>query len=332
LQRRGKGITKKYTDYSLLLAARQTRRGGPHRALICKGCVFFSADNLSNAKPILKEDREEFALGFALVHYWMNEGIKKFETKGKAGETKELTQINDMSVFRPIEVESLTYDEWKVAISPLMFLKEKRDSLVKARMCANGRKQKNGTWSKQETTSPTVAMELVFITAVIDTHKGRKIACFDIPEAFLHANVDKDITMVLKGRLAELMVQVAPNLYRKYIAVNKKGTSIRYVKMQKALYGLLRSALLFYKKLVANLESDGFVLNPYDPCVPNKVVDGKQITVRWHVDDLKVSHCDPAQVTNFGECHRPPNHGIGGILIPLKWRDSLKASCRSKRR
>jgi hypothetical protein len=89
----------------------------------------------------------------------------------------------------------------------------------------------------------------------------------------------------------------------KYITVDKKGTVILYVKMQKVLYGLLRSALLFYKKLVANLESDGFVLNPYDPCVANtdKVVDGKQMTVCWHVDDLKVSHCDPAQVTIFGE-------------------------------
>jgi len=107
--------------------------------------------------------------------------------------------------------------------------------------------------------------------------------------------------MVLKGRLAELMVQVAPNLYRKYITVDKKGTTILYVKMQKALYELLRSALLFYNKLVADLESDGFVLNPYDSCVANKIVDGKQMTVCWHVDDLKVSHCDPVQVTIFGE-------------------------------
>jgi hypothetical protein len=147
----------------------------------------------------------------------------------------------------------------------------------------------------------TVATESVFITAIINAHEGRNVACFNIPGAFLHADVDKDITMVLKGRLAELMVQVAPNLYRKYITVDKKGTAILYVKMQKALYGLLRSALLFYKKLLADLESDGFVLNPYDPCVANKVVDGKQMTVCWHVDDLKVSHPDPAQVTIFEE-------------------------------
>jgi hypothetical protein len=131
-------------------------------------------------------------------------------------------------------------------------------------MCADGRKQKDGTWSKHETTSPTVATESVFITAVINAHEGRDVACFDTPGAFLHAESDEDITMVLKGRLAELMVQVAPNLYRKYITVDRKGLAILYVKMQKALYGLLRSALLFYNKLVADLESNGFVLNPYD--------------------------------------------------------------------
>ncbi len=42
------------------------------------------------------------------MHYLMNAGIKKFETKGEAGVTKELTQMHDMRVFRPIEVESLT--------------------------------------------------------------------------------------------------------------------------------------------------------------------------------------------------------------------------------
>jgi hypothetical protein len=215
--------------------------------------------------------------------------------------TNELTQMHDTNVFRPIEVESLTYDKKKEALSLLMFLKEKRDSLIKVRMCADGCKQKDGTWAKQDTTSLTVATESVFITAVIGVHEGRDVACFNIPGAFLHTDVDEDITIVFKCRLAELMVQVAPNLYRKYITVNRKGTAILYVKMQKALYRLLRSALLFYKKLVADLESDVFVLNPYDSCVANKVVDGKQMTVCWHVDNLKVSHCDSAQVTILGK-------------------------------
>ena len=68
---------------SLLMAARQARRGGQRQALIRGGCVFFSSDDLSDAKPIPKEDREEFALGVALVHYSMNAGIKSLRQRAK---------------------------------------------------------------------------------------------------------------------------------------------------------------------------------------------------------------------------------------------------------
>jgi hypothetical protein len=166
-------------------------------------------------------------------------------------------------------------------------------------MCVDGRGQQ-GDWSKQDTTSPTVSTKLVFITAVMDAHEGQDVACVGIPGAFLHADLDEDIIMILKGQLAKLIVQVAPNLYREYISVDRKGKAILYVKMQKAIYGLLRSALLFYRKLVSDLESSGFVINPYDPCVANKVINGKQMTVCWHVDDLKVSHMEPEEVTKFG--------------------------------
>jgi hypothetical protein len=98
-------------------------------------------------------------------------------------------------------------------------------------------------------------MELVVITVVMDAHKGQDVACFDISGAFLHADSNTDIMMILKGRLAKLMVQVAPNLYRKYIKVDRQGTAILYIKMQKGIYRLLRCALLFYMKLVADLES-----------------------------------------------------------------------------
>jgi len=72
-----------------------------------------------------------------------------------------------------------------------------------------------------------------------------------------------------------------------------------YVQMNKALYGLLKSALLFYKKLQKDLEGYGFVINPYDRCVANAMINGHQMTVTWHVDDLKVSHKDPFEITKF---------------------------------
>ena len=60
----------------------------------------------------------------------------------------------------------------------------------------------------------------------------------------------------------------------------------------KAIYGMLQSALLFYQQFRKDLEEYGFIFNPYDPCVANKMVNGKQFTITFHVDDLKASHED----------------------------------------
>jgi hypothetical protein len=69
------------------------------------------------------------------------------------------------------------------------------------------------------------------------------------------------------------------------------------VKLIKALYGYLRSALLFYLKLVDDLKSRGFKSNLYDPSVINMMVNGKQLTITWHADDLKLSHVESNVVT-----------------------------------
>ena len=60
---------------------------------------------------------------------------------------------------------------------------------------------------------------------------------------------------------------------------------------------MLRAALLFYKKLRSDLKNMGFEVNLYDPCVANKMVDGKQMTICWHVDDLNVSHVEKSAVS-----------------------------------
>ena len=63
--------------------------------------------------------------------------------------------------------------------------------------------------------------------------------CYDVPSAFVNTEVDGDVIMVLKGDLADMMVQIAPEVYRKYITTDMKGTRALYVKLQKALYGLM---------------------------------------------------------------------------------------------
>ena len=48
-----------------------------------------------------------------------------------------------------------------------------------------------------------------------------------------------------------------------------------------------------------HLKEMGFVLNPYDSCVANCIIKGKQCTIAWYVDDTKISHVDPAVVTSI---------------------------------
>ena len=55
----------------------------------------------------------------------------------------------------------------------------------------------------------------------------------------------------------------------------------------------MEASLMFYQKLLKDLEEKGFKTNPYDPCVANKEVNGSQFTIKWHVDDLKLSYKDP---------------------------------------
>ncbi len=104
-----------------------------------------------------------------------------------------------------------------------------------------------------------VLTELTFIMAAIAAKERQLVQCNKVPSAFVNTDVDEDILIVLKGELAGMMEQIAPQIDRKYIAVDKKGTKILYMKLQKVLYGLMRASLLFYRKLQKNLRNTGWL-------------------------------------------------------------------------
>ena len=183
-------------------------------------------------------------------------------------------------------------------LTSLMFLTRKRLGEIKARMCANGSTQRSYI-AKEEATALMVTSEAIFIQGTIFAYEGRDVATCDIPGAFLQVDNPDYVLMRLDGILAELMVQVARAFYRKYVTTNVNGKAVLYVQLEKAVYGMMKSALLFYCKLVADITSLGYVINPYDPCVSNKMINGKQITICWHVDDLIIGHVESSVVTTF---------------------------------
>ncbi len=126
--------------------------------------------------------------------------------------------------------------------------------------------------AKKEAAAPTVALEYVFVTETIDAKEKQRVVTIDIPGAFLHANNEDYVVMKMNGLLAELMVKTDPKIHQKYVTI-EKGRQVLYLRLQKALYGMIKSTLLFYRKLIKELKEMGFEINPYDPCVANKLVD-----------------------------------------------------------
>ena len=184
----------------------------------------------------------------------------------------------------------------------LIFLVEKWDGIIKARTCANGSTQRV-YYNKEDSASPTASIESIFITSIIEAAECRDIAIVDIPNAFIQTNVGKDkdgdnIIMKVRGPLVDMLVELDPVLYKDMVEI-EKGKKVLYLVVKKAIYGMPQSALLFYKKLRGDLEEQGFKVNPYDPCTANKMINGAQCTVVWHVDDLKVSHKDPKVIDKF---------------------------------
>ena len=78
-------------------------------------------------------------------------------------------------------------------------------------------------------------------------------------------------------------------------------------------------ALLFCKLISNTLKAWGFKINEYDQCMANKTINGRQCTVVWHVDDLKISHVDKKVVED-----------IIGLLKEKFGKESLLTTTRGK--
>ena len=90
-----------------------------------------------------------------------------------------------------------------------------------------------------DATTPTVSTESVLTTSTIDAHEGRNVRIYNTPGAFLSADMYEDVKMALYGRLAELMVNIVPKIYRHYV-IYEKGKTVLYVTLNKGLCGCLR--------------------------------------------------------------------------------------------
>jgi hypothetical protein len=142
----------------------------------------------------------------------------------------------------------------------------------------------------------------VLLSCIIDAEEERDVTVVDIPNAFVQTRVknEKDMAFIkIRGILVDILLEIAPDVYKSYASKEKKGSKKLLVQCQNALYSTMVASLLYYWKFVKSLTDIDFVINPYDPCVANKMIEGDQMTICFNVV-LNYSHsrippCAPAR-------------------------------------
>jgi hypothetical protein len=153
---------------------------------------------------------------------------------------------------------------------------------------------------KSSISAPVISTDALFTTLVIDAIEGRDVATVDMPGAFLQTDTKPGTFFKMTGPMVDILCQINPKLYEPYVTT-EKGKKMLYTEASKAIYGMVDSAFLFWLYLSSYLAENRFEMNPYDVCCMNKVINGKQCTIVWHVDDLKVSNISANVVTDVIE-------------------------------
>ena len=135
-----------------------------------------------------------------------------------------------------------------------------------------------------DVSSPTVSTEAIFVNVALAARERRHVVTLDVGTKYLYAHNRFENYMELKAPFAAAIVKQNPK-WRKYL--DAKGKMV--VRLKKALYGCIESALLWYEYLTNVLGELGFKANAYEPCVLNAMMNDIQVTITLHVDDLLVS-------------------------------------------
>ena len=262
------------------------------------GQQFMSFDSTGKSTTPGRTEMHHQVVGHVMTQMTANAGIKKHGDRAVEALLEEFCQLDDKGVFEPKDAKILTGQQKRDALRAINLIKEKRCGKLKGRTCADGRSQR-GLYTKEQTASPTVSTDSLMLSLMIDALEQRDVATADVAGAYLHAEMDEFVLIKLTGDAVNIMCK-ANKKYEAYVTL-EGGHRVLYLQLMKALYGCVRSALLWYELFSTTLQGMGFELNPYDLCVANKNVRGKQCTIAWYVDDTKISHADSTVVTEVIE-------------------------------
>ena len=182
---------------------------------------------------------------FATHQMSLKTGLRTFGDDGMKAVEKEMRQLHDRDVMKPVHKNYLIPEQRREALAYLMFLRRKHCGKIKGRGCADGQKQRPNIM-KEDSTAPMVGMEAIFLTTVIDTMEWRNVVVLDVPGAFMQAEIDELVHMRFTEAMVTLLSEIDYEMYKNYVVI-EKGERVMYMELLKALYGTLRAAHLFWQ-------------------------------------------------------------------------------------
>ena len=132
----------------------------------------------------------------------------------------------------------------------------------RVRLVFDGSRQSASTY--KETYAPTVRAESVRLFHIFCVEEGLHIGQYDVPQAFLKADIDHDIFVYPPNGQEDFPGQI--------------------LKLRKALYGGKQSAFLWFTMINAFLLSLGFASSPLDNCFYRK----SDAVLILYCDDLRI--------------------------------------------
>jgi Reverse transcriptase (RNA-dependent DNA polymerase) len=237
-------------------------------------------------------------------------GLKLFPAEtGKAIEL-EVAALLNKTTFLAVDGDAPPHNMRKRTLRSIMNVVEKylptldadgnrALDKVKARLCVDGRGQDRGEYRLDDIESPTANIASILTVAQIAAAEERFVMVGDVGSAYLNASMPMDDPSKI------LYMLIEPDVAREIIKQDKafapyqRRNGSLIVILNKALYGCIESAKLWYNELAGTLKVNGFVPNPRDICVFNKKAKGTQITIVVYVDDLMMTSTDKSIVLDM---------------------------------
>lgn len=244
----------------------------------------------------------------SIYHMTAKRALRETPDTAKPAIESELRTLVSKGVFRPVFQHKLTpFQRANIIRSQLNVTQKYLPSSVgdgrvkdkvKARLVGGGDGQDRNHYSRAETSSPTISTSSIFILAQVAAAEKHTVATIDIGSAYLNASMPKIdskklVFMRISKEVTAILNEIKPD-FAQY--TNMDGTLV--VELDKALYGCIESALLWYQEISTFLTSLGFVQNPYDICVLNRDCLLGRTTVGIYVDDLIITSPIPILVSS----------------------------------